>query len=74
MTARQSVAVGDRFVRVGQPHKVYEVFRIDQRPHHPPHARLKTLTPYGDDITIAVATLADRHFFEPAPAAPAESG
>jgi len=74
MTARQSVAVGDRFVRAGLPHKVYVVTRIDERPHHPPHARLKALTRYGDDITIAVGTLADRHFFVPAPAGSGEPG
>lgn len=68
MTARHPVAVGDRFIRAGQPHKVYVVTRIDQRPHHPPHARLRADVPYGDDITIAVGTLADRRFFVPAPA------
>ncbi len=67
MTTRNPVAVGDQFVRAGQPHKVYVVLRIDERPHHPPHARLQPTMPGGDQITIAVGTLADRRYFLPAP-------
>ena len=67
MTARHHVAVGDQFIRTGQPHKVYVVTRIDERPHHPPHARLVASTPSGDQITIAVGTLTDRRYFMPAP-------
>ena len=66
MSARHPVAVGDRFIRTGQPHKVYEVMRIDERPHHPPHARLRQMASGGDYITIAVGTLADRRYFQPA--------
>ncbi|MEI8393793.1 MAG: hypothetical protein WCF85_03590 [Rhodospirillaceae bacterium] len=65
MTARHPVAIGDHFIRTGQPLKIYVVTRIDERPHHPPHARLRAVTQSGDDITIAVGTLADRHFFLP---------
>jgi hypothetical protein len=67
MTSRHSVAVGDRFIRTGQPLKVYLVTRIDERPHHPAHARLVSLTPNRDEITIAVGTLSDRAYFMPAP-------
>ena len=40
--------------------KVYVVTRIDERPHHPPHARLVADTPTREEITIAVGTLLDR--------------
>lgn len=69
MSSRHTVAVGDRFIRTGQPLKVYVVTRIDERPHHPPHARLTSLTANRDDITIAVGTLTDRSYFIPAPPA-----
>lgn len=67
MTARHSVAIGDRFTRSGQPLKVYQVTRIDERPHHPPHARLTALTATREEITIAVGTLLDRRYFTPVP-------
>lgn len=65
---RNTVTIGDRFIRTGQPSKVFAVTRIDERPHHPPHARLMALTPDKEEITIAVNTLLDRRFFAPAPA------
>lgn len=65
---RTTVAIGDRFIRSGQPGKVFSVTRIDERPHHPPHARLTALTFAKEEITIAVTTLLDRRFFAPAPA------
>jgi len=68
VSSRHTVAVGDRFRRAGQTLKVYVVTRIDERPHHPPHARLVAETPTREEITIAVGTLLDRHFFTPAPA------
>ncbi|MEI6984653.1 MAG: hypothetical protein WCK65_00850 [Rhodospirillaceae bacterium] len=67
MGGGHTVAIGDRFVRAGQANKVFVVTRIDQRPHHPPHARLKASTPHDDQITIAVATLGDARYFLPVP-------
>lgn len=65
---RTTVTIGDRFIRSGQPSKIFAVTRIDERPHHPPHARLTALTSAKEEITIAVGTLLDRRFFAPAPA------
>lgn len=69
---RTAITIGDRFIRAGQPSKVFAVTRIDERPHHPPHARLTAITSTKEDITIAVNTLLDRRFFQPAPAESAE--
>ncbi len=66
-SGRRSVSIGDRFMRAGQPSKVYVVTRIDERPHHPPHARLTALTSAREEITIAVGTLLDRRYFTPGP-------
>lgn len=65
-----TVEIGDRFSRTGQPSKVYVVTRIDQRSHHPPHARLTALTSAHEEITIAVSTLLDRRYFMPGPPEP----
>jgi len=65
-----TVEIGDRFSRTGQPSKVYVVTRIDQRSHHPPHARLTALTSAHEEITIAVNTLLDRRYFMPGPPEP----
>lgn len=63
-----TVAIGDRFVRAGQPSKIYVVTRIDERPHFPPHARLTAMSLAREEITIAVSTLLDSHYFTRAPA------
>jgi len=61
------ITVGSRFIRTGQPWKVFAVTRVFERPQLPPHAHLVAENRDRDETTIAVNVLLDRRFFTPVP-------
>jgi hypothetical protein len=63
MSRSTSVAVGDRFSRIGQPEKVYVVTGIRVRPGFPQHADMK-LEDGGSPILIGVSALVDRSMYQ----------
>jgi hypothetical protein len=63
MSRSISVAVGDRFSRIGQPEKVYIVTGIRARPGFPEHADMK-LEGGGGSILIGVSALIDRSLYQ----------
>ncbi|MBI1321189.1 MAG: hypothetical protein GC168_19865 [Candidatus Hydrogenedens sp.] len=65
VTAKPGLALGSRFIRAGQPWKVFAVTRIFERPPLQPHAHLVADNRDRDEATIAVNVLLDRRFFTP---------
>jgi len=59
------VIVGSRFIRAGQPWKVFAVTRVFERPQLPPHAHLVAENRDREETTIAVNVLLDRRYFTP---------
>ncbi|WP_431860830.1 hypothetical protein [Azospirillum sp.] len=59
MSWRQTpVAVGDRFIRTGQPHRVMVVVAFDQRAGLPPHARLN-VEDSSEELILGLSALTD---------------
>lgn len=59
MSWRQKpIAVGDRFIRTGQPHRVLAVISFDQRAGLPPHARLR-VEGSGEELILGLSALTD---------------
>lgn len=63
MARNTLVAVGDRFVRAGQPQKVYVVTGLREKPGFPPHAELR-LHKDSEPILIGVSALMDRILYQ----------
>lgn len=57
------VAIGDRFIRTGQPHRVLVVVAFDQRTGLPPHARLRIEDSDEPDLIIGLSALNDRSLY-----------
>ncbi|HYH37337.1 MAG TPA: hypothetical protein VD860_03870 [Azospirillum sp.] len=59
MSWRQKpIAVGDRFIRTGQPHRVLVVVAFDQRAGLPPHARLH-VEDSNEELILGLSALTD---------------
>jgi len=59
MSWRQKpIAVGDRFIRSGQPHRVLVVVSFDQRAGLPPHARLR-VEDGSEELILGLSALTD---------------
>lgn len=63
MSRTRPIALGDRFIRVGQPEKIYVVAGIRTRPGEPPHANLE-LEGGGGPMLIGVSALTDRSLYQ----------
>lgn len=60
MSWRQKpIAVGDRFIRTGQPHRVLVVVAFDQRTGLPPHARLRVEDGGSEELILGLSALTD---------------
>ncbi len=66
MSRSTSVAIGDRFARIGQPEKVYVVTGIRTRPGFPQHADMR-LEGGGGPLLIGVSALVDRSLYQRVP-------
>jgi hypothetical protein len=63
MSRSPTVAVGDRYARIGQPDKVYVVTGLRTKPGEPPHVQL-ALEGGGGPILIGVSALTDRSLYQ----------
>ena len=62
---QNTVTIGARYHRPGQPRLVYEVVGVRNIDHHPPHAVLVSETPDRRRITVGVGVLTDRRQWQP---------
>lgn len=62
MSRKQAIDVGDHFIRVGHPDKVYTVTAIRIKPGFPDHAELKRDD--GGVLLIGISALIDRHLYQ----------
>ena len=63
MSRTPPIAIGDRFVRVGQPDKVFVVTALRDKPGFPPHVELR-LQGDGGPILLGVSALTDRSLYQ----------
>lgn len=62
MSRKTSIAVGDRFIRLGQPDRVFTVIGHKVKPGFPDHAELQAEN--GGVILIGVEALADGRLYQ----------
>lgn len=60
---QKPIAVGDRFIRTGQPHRVLVVVAFDQRLGLPPHARLRVENGSTEELIIGLSALTDASLY-----------
>ncbi|WP_448189043.1 hypothetical protein [Azospirillum sp. sgz301742] len=61
---QKPIAVGDRFIRTGQPHRVLVVVAFDQRTGLPPHARLRVEGGGTEELIIGLSALTDASLYQ----------
>lgn len=60
---QKPIAVGDRFIRTGQPHRVLVVVAFDRRIGLPPHARLRVENGGTEELIIGLSALTDASLY-----------
>ncbi len=63
MSRKSPITMGDQFVRVDQPEKIYVVTGLRTKPGFPPHAELQILGGAGP-ILIGVPALIDLGLYQ----------
>ena len=60
---QKQVAIGDRYIRTGQTHRVLVVVAFDQRVGWPPHARLRVEDGGTEELIIGLSALTDASLY-----------